>query len=501
MNRITIDTTRRIGAVDRGIFGGFIEHLGRCIYGGIFEEGSPLSDARGFRRDVLEALRPLRMPVVRWPGGNFVSGYHWTDGVGPLDRRPRRTELAWLAEESNRFGTDEFIEYCRVLDTEPFIVVNMGSGTLDEAQAWVEYCNGTGNTHWANLRRAHGHPEPYRVRYWGLGNEMYGAWQIGSRSAEDYARAARQFAHVMKRTDPTIQLVGCGQNGWNDWDRVVLEGIADLIDYYSIHIYSGSDHYYTSAFHPHQADRALRICEGIIERVRYSRRIAHPIHIAYDEWNVWYRERSPEARRAGLEERYSLTDALAVATYLNIFIRHCRSVRMANVAQLVNVIALVMTNPRGLFLQTIYHPFRLYAEHTREVALDPHVECETHTLAPEDEDAGERPHRVADLGPFPLLDAAATCDAEAREVTLAVVNRDPARDLPADLRIADAAIGAEVTAYEVNGHDPNAANSFEDPNAVTVRERRPERTGAGDLRYVFPAHSVTVLRLPVARRR
>src|SRR6266542_18572 len=202
MARIGIDLSRRIGSVDRRIFGNFIEHLGRCIYGGVYDEGSPRADARGFRTDVLEAARPLRIPVLRW-----------LDGVGPRDTRPRRSELAWYAEESNRFGTDEFIEYCRALGTEPFICVNMGSGTMDEAQAWVEYCNGTGKTSWASLRREHGYPEPHRVRYWGLGNEMYGSWQIGNLNAHDYVVRARAFAMVMKRTDPSIQLVGCGQTG------------------------------------------------------------------------------------------------------------------------------------------------------------------------------------------------------------------------------------------------------------------------------------------------
>src|SRR4030095_12652348 len=196
MARIGIDPARRLGTVDRRIFGNFIEHLGRCIYGGVFEEGSPLSAARGFRQDVLAAARPLRIPILRWPGGNFVSGYHWLHRGGPVGGRPRAPGLAWDAAERNPFGTNEVIEYCRVLDSEPYICVNMGSGTMDEAQAWVEYCNGTGNTSWANLRRRHGHPEPHRVRYWGLGNEMYGSWQIGNLNAHDYVKKARAFAMV-----------------------------------------------------------------------------------------------------------------------------------------------------------------------------------------------------------------------------------------------------------------------------------------------------------------
>ena len=318
MERIGIDLARRIGTVDRRIFGNFIEHLGRCIYGGIYDEGSPLSDA-GLAipaQDVLEAVRPLRVPLLRWPGGNFVSEIHRLDGVGPEDQRPRRTGFAWYAEESNRFGTLEFIEYCREIKAEPFICVNMGSGTMDEAQAWVEYCNGTGNTSWANLRRQHGHPAPLGVKYWGLGNEMYGSWQIGNLNAHDYVKKARSFATLMKRTDPSIQLIGCGQNGWNDWDEIVLGGLADLIDFHSIHLYTGSADHYTTVFQSHQAERAVRICAALIERVRAAQQIAHPIAIAFDQWNVWYRTRSHEDRVGGVEERYNLTDALAIATYL-----------------------------------------------------------------------------------------------------------------------------------------------------------------------------------------
>ncbi|MGI8914900.1 MAG: hypothetical protein ACR2JY_14145 [Chloroflexota bacterium] len=204
MAMIKIDLSRRLGTIDHRIFGGFIEHLGRCIYGGIFEEGSPLSDAAGFRSDVLTAAQALRIPVLRWPGGNFVSGYHWQDGIDPVGQRPRRLDLAWHVEESNRFGTDEFMQYCQALGTEPYLCVNMGTGTQDEAQGWAEYCNGVGNTHYANLRRENGHPEPYGVKYWGLGNEMYGPWQIGRLSAEDYVKKAIEFAKVRHWTDPSI---------------------------------------------------------------------------------------------------------------------------------------------------------------------------------------------------------------------------------------------------------------------------------------------------------
>ena len=499
MARIGIDLERRIGTVDRRIFGQFIEHLGRCIYGGIYDEGSTLADHRGFRTDVLAAVRPLRIPILRWPGGNFVSGYHWIDGVGPTEQRPRRSELAWYAEESNRFGTNEFVEYCRVIGAEPFICVNMGSGTMDEAQAWVEYCNGGGNTSWANLRRAHGYPDPHRVTYWGLGNEMYGSWQIGNMNAHDYVKKARAFAMVMKRTDPSIQLVGCGQNGWSEWDEIVLGGLADLIDFHSIHLYTGGPDHYATVFQSHQAERAIRICSALIERVRYAQRVAHPIDIAFDEWNVWWRTRSHEDRVGGVEERYTLTDALAIATYLNGFIRHCRVVRIANFAQLVNAIAPIFTSPTGLFLQTIYHPLRLYAEHMHAIALDVHVSGDTYDLAPAQERQGAgRVHDVAELGPFPLLDAAATCDEAGRALTLAVVNRDRDRALTAVIDLGQATPASPALVAEVNGPHVDAMNSFEAPGAVDVHESRVELRGSR-FHHTFPAHSLTVVRLHVAR--
>jgi alpha-N-arabinofuranosidase len=489
--KISIDVDRRIGIVDPRIFGGFIEHLGRCIYGGIVDEGSPLSGEHGFRRDVMAAIRQLKIPVLRWPGGNFVSGYHWMDGIGPTARRPRRMDLAWHAEESNRFGTDEFIQYCRLINSEPYICINMGTGTIDEAQAWVEYCNGTGDTHWANLRRKNGHAEPFGVKYWGLGNEAYGVWQIGALSAEDYAKKATEFAKVMKWTDPSIQLVSCGKNGWSDWDRVVLEKLAAHVDFHSIHIYTGSHDYYSNVFAPHQAERALRICQALIDQVRYNEHIQRPIGVAYDEWNVWFRERSPEATNRGLEEKYSLADALAVATYLNIFIRHCRTVRIANLAQLVNVIAPIFTSPQGLYHQTIFHPFHLYAEHTQKIALDAHVDCEVHRLSPEQE-TSPWPHRVADLGPFKLLDVAATCDPAGRDITVAVVNRDREHAIATQIELIRGTVPGSITAYEVNGASPEVENSFANGEEVSAQKKTIAITGR-TFDYTFPPHSVTVL--------
>ena len=497
--RITINPTRKIGDVDPRLYGGFIEHLGRCIYGGVFDEDSPLSDSHGFRRDVLAALRELHMPVLRWPGGLFANGYHWQDGIGPRDTRRRRFDFAWRQEDSNRFGTDEFIQYCRALGTEPAICINMGTGTLPESQAWVEYCNSSGDTHWANERRRNGSDEPYRVKYWGLGNEMYGWYSIGALAADDYVKRATEFAKVMKAVDPSIRLISSGMNGWSRWDRIVLDGMAPLVDFHSIHIYTGSHDYYSNVYAPHQAERALIACEGLISAVRYQQGIRHPIHIAYDEWNVWFRAGNPPwgsvadvPSGSRLEEQYTLADALAVATYFNIFIRQCRTVRMANLAQMVNVLAPIMTTPDGIILQTSYHVFRLYSRHMRGQAVDVHVQGDMHAFLPEEEKSSW-PHRVADLGPFPLLDAVAVIDS-AGGLGLAVVNRSLNEDITAPIAISDGRQPYRGVAYELNAGDVDALNSMSNPQAVTVAER-PVGSSASSLEYRFPAHSLTVLTL------
>jgi len=484
MARIKIDLDRRLGRIDRNIYGNFAEHLGRCIYGGIYEEGSPLSDERGFRTDVMEAVQSLQIPVLRWPGGNFVSGYHWMDGVGPKDQRPRRVELAWHTEESNRFGTDEFIEYCRAIGTEPCICINLGTGTLDEAAAWVEYCNGTGDTYFADLRRRNGHPEPYGVKYWGLGNEMYGFWQIGHKEAREYALFAREAAKLMKRVDPSIKLVSCGWDGLHDWDRIVLDILAPHVDYHSIHIYTGSDDHYLNIAQVHLAERCIQAAWALIQQARHEQRLAHDIRIAYDEWNVWFRERAE-----GLEERYNLSDALAVATYLNIFQRHPEKLGMANLAQLVNVIAPIFTNPEGLFRQTIYWPLQLYAAHAQPISLDVMTESDAFTAQTDPPDR----RVVAPLMPLPYLAVSATCDETGQVVTLFVLNRHADDDIETAIQLTDFTPAPMVTVHEANGPGLNSVNDF-GAEVVGVAEKTVTKAAA-TFTYTFPAHSVTVMAL------
>jgi alpha-N-arabinofuranosidase len=472
-----------VGQLDRNVFGGFVEHLGRCIYGGIYEEGSSLSDERGFRKDVLGLLRELRMGVLRWPGGNFVSNYHWQDGIGPKDDRPRRPELAWGGEESNRFGTDEFLSYCAELGTDPYFCLNMGTGTLEEALAWVEYCNSAADTYWAKRRRGSGHEAPYRVKYWGLGNEMYGEWQVGAVSAEEYVRDATRWARAIRMLDPQAKLISCGMNGWNDWDRVVIDGMAPIVDYHSIHIYTGDDDYWTNVLQPHQAERAIRSARGLIERAAYRKKIANPPRLAYDEWNVWYRNMT-----GSLEERYTFADALAVGTYLNIFIRNCDWVRMANLAQMVNAIAPIVTTPETAVAQPIYYPVLLHAQAALDTAVDVHVNGPV--VSPELATSGRWPHRVSDLAPFTLIDAAATVSANRSRVALTLVNRNPDEPETVEVILRDLSFDGSAEIRTVTaGRD---ARVLPDVETAHVAEGS-EPTKGATVTVALPPQSFTVI--------
>jgi alpha-N-arabinofuranosidase len=490
--RIDVRLDRPVGTVDRRIFGSFTEHLGRCIYGGLLDEGSGLSDGAGFRKDVLAATRDLGVSTVRWPGGNFVSGYHWTDGIGPVAGRPRRPELAWQAEEPNRFGTDEFLAWSAAAGAEPVLCLNMGTGTLDEALAWVEYCNGTGDTYWAGRRRGNGHAEPYRVRYWGLGNEMYGDWQIGQRTAADYVTHARQWAKALKRLDPDIRLVSCGQTGVDEWDRIVIDGLAPFVDLHSIHLYTGAPDYWSNVLAPHFAERALSVSAALIDRARYLQRIGHEIGVAYDEWNVWFRHMT-----GGLEERYTFADALAVGTYLNIFVRNCDWVRMANLAQMVNAIAPIVTTPEAAVVQPIYYPVLLHARAALDAAVDAFVDGDT--VNPElPPDASRWPHHVADLGPFTLVDASASVTDHMDRVAVTLVNRGPdAEEVRISLR--DYAFGGSATLTTVTeGGDGDRAPL---PGIATAHvEEGTENPKDGTVVLTLPPRSFTVAEAAITPR-
>lgn len=372
---VRIDHVRQVDTVDPRIYSGFTEHMGRCIYGGIYEPDNAhgLSDPKtGLRTDVLEVLKELKAPIFRYPGGNFVSSYRWQDGIGPRENRPRRPELAWLTEESNHFGTDEFMVFCREVGAEPYICLNMGTGTLEDALAWLEYCNSSANTHYANLRRKNGHEEPYKVKYWSLGNEVWGPWQVGQMTAEAYAEKAFQWAKALRLLDPSIKLISCGETGFADWDRVTLRRLAPVVDYHSIHQYTISqNNHAVNVTGPAAAEKGMEITRSLIDLAKIEHGLTKELTVCFDEWNVWDPIRAPGEK--GAEEHYDLSDALAVAAWLNTFVRRADIVKIACIAQSVNVISPIITSPKGLFKQTTYYPLHLFANWMRGTALDVYV--------------------------------------------------------------------------------------------------------------------------------
>ena len=492
MNRIKIDPERTLGSIDRNLFSGFAEHLGRCIYGGIYSPGSPLADEDGLRKDVLDVLRRLHLSIIRYPGGNFASGYRWKDGVGPKSERPPRTDLAWQAIDTNHFGTNEFVRFCRKLNTEPYLVVNCGDGDMREARDWVEYCNGTEDSALVKLRHRHGFSEPHRVKYWGIGNEVDGHWQIGYKTPQEYARAFTEFAKVMKWVDPNIKLIASAVSDWEgeilNRTQLLLDQAGDLIDYLALHWYVGNP---GNNFTEYMAvsellEERLIAYEGLIHALRLERKIQHPVSIAVDEWNIWYRTHPRYGgipRENKLEEIYNLEDALVAALHFNTFIRHCRSVRMANIAQVVNVIAPIFTRDDSLVLQTIFYPFELYSSTCGQTALDVWWEGETFS--------GGKYTGVR------TLDVSATLDKTKKQMVLYVVNRSPDKVLETRVEMTAGHFAGIARVIRINGPDVKAENTFEKPGQVYSREHSLAASG----RYLtceFEPHSITALLCAIA---
>ena len=474
-----------IGDIDPKIYGNFLEHLGRCIEGGVFDEGSPLADSNGYRRDVLDAAKKMNVTLLRWPGGNFSSNYNWRDGIGPRDQRPRRLEMAWGTVESNRFGTHEFLQYAEMLGAAPYFCANLGTGSWTDAQQWVEYCNSSEDTAMTRLRKQNGRAEPWKITHWGLGNEMDGPWQMGHRSADDYGKFALEAAKLMKWTDPDIKLVAAGSSNfgpgsdWTGWNRTVLEYLKRHADYLALHCYVGNRDNDFAEFMASsvEVDNRTKTAEGIINSALSGEPGNRRIYIAWDEWNVWYRARGNKERgRRILEERYNLEDALVVATFLNSFVNHSQIVKIANMAQMVNVIAPIFTNEKGMFLQTIYYPLQLFANHAKGKALDLMVSSPKYT--------SKR------FGEVPYLDTSAAYDNGT--LVMNVVNRHQHQAIQAELTTEDRQFSKNVEVHEVNGQDIKSENNFD---SITVRTQQKATTAEGNkLRYNFPPHSYTMLR-------
>lgn len=498
--RIKIDLDRSIGEVNKHIYGNFVEHLGRCVYGGIYDTASSLSDKKGFRKDVMAAVKDLHPTIIRYPGGNFVSNYNWLDGVGPKSERVQRLDLAWATLEPNIFGTNEFMEYAKAIATEPYFSVNMGTGTIEEARRWVEYCNVKGGPYYAELRKKHGYPEPHNIQYWSLGNEMDGPWQMGHLNAEDYCKKAREAAKLMVRTSPGIKLIAAGSSNYREgadpdhWNQTVLRELKDVIDYIALHIYVGNpdSNYYNFLATPLVLEQRTKIVKGMIEQVMQTanRPNRDPIYIAWDEYNVWYRARRGAAARGrnALEERYNLEDALVIAGFLNAFIRNADVVKMANMAQLVNVIAPIFTSETGMFRQTIFYPLQLFANNVYGTSLDVFVDCKTYSTEKFFLGLGETTTQQSKV---PFLDVSAAY--KDNEVVICVVNRSRDEAIATDIISQNAVFAGQFSVSEVNGPDVKSGNDFTKENVKTV-VKSPVVANGTKFTYTFPPHSFTLLK-------
>jgi alpha-L-arabinofuranosidase len=494
--RIVLDPAYTIAPVDPRIFGGFLEHMGRAVYEGVYDPKSCHTDINGFRQDTVDALRNLNMTAMRYPGGNFASGYHWIDGIGPKTQRPTVRELAWQSIEPNQFGTDEFIKMARILKWAPMFTVNLGTGTPEEARNWVEYCNSPVGSKYANLRAANGSEAPHDVKLWCLGNEMDGPWQLGHVPADQYAIRAQQAAKLMKDTDPSIETVICGTCNislptYMDWDRTVLEYVGPFADYISLHRYVGNPKSDTADYLAvtNSIDRQIEEMDAVCRFVQAKTRSKKRHYLCFDEWNVWYRTHSAEYTNGRgkfapplIEEHYNLEDALVVAGFFNSFIRHADSVKIANIAQIVNVIAPILTRGDELLLQSIYYPFAMFTCRRDGVAIQPIV------FGPG--------YESPSYGKVNYIDTSAILGDGVLHTFL--VNRSMGEGAEVEIDRASGKIIAVESAEVLSGTDPNAINTYEHPNTVCSGPFNAVKVVDGKASISLPPLSVAAVTLKVS---
>ncbi len=458
---LILDSQNHKGSIDERIFSGFLEHLGRAVYGGVYQPGHEKSNREGFRLDVIEKLKPLGFPLIRWPGGNYVSAWRWEDTIGPVKDRPKRADYAWHSIESNAFGLHEFMSWCREMSTSPIMTINLGTKGAQEAADLVEYCNLKAGTHLSDLRVKHGAKAPFDIKTWCLGNEMDGPWQAGFGPAESYAWKARQAGHLMKQIDNSIEVIAAGSSGyggptWMDWDRQVLEIGGDTFDYIAAHRYATALDGDRERFlaEGDLIDEMLKSYRGLLSFIEGRSKGNHQPKIAFDEWNVWYRERSnkggwEEAPRL-LEEHYDFSDALVVAQFLNSFIRNADIVKIGCLAQIANVIAPILVEDRGVLLQSIYHPIARIRAHAKGNSLIP-------LLKTREIPAGKQ-------GLSQALDISAVHDLATNQLSLHIVNRSASSE---SLELVLRDLTPSQWKGELLSHfDLAAKNTWENPQAI-----------------------------------
>jgi len=460
---VTVVKEFELGNVDKNLFSSFIEHLGRAVYTGIYEPGHPLADEQGFRKDVIEMVKDLKVSLVRYPGGNFLSGYNWKDGIGPKDKRPVRLDRAWHTIEPNEIGIDEFFDWTKKSGTEIMGAVIMGTGSIQDAGDLVEYCNFPGGTYWSDLRKANGHADPLNIKTWCIGNEMDGPWQIGHLTADDYGRKALETGKLMKMTDDSIKLVVCGSSTtgmptYPEWDRIVLEHTYDTADYISIHRYYenfGNDDDFLASFY--DMDQFIKTACATCDYVKAVKRSSKTMYLSFDEWNIWYQQKQEghpwmKAPRI-LEDHYSLLDALTFGGLAITLLNHADRVKVACLAQLVNVIAPIFTEPgKGAYRQAIYWPFRDMSLFGRGTVLNSVIKSDTKV--------------TEKFGEIPASIYSTVYDKEKSELTVFALNTSKDSVCQAEINLSSFEKTQMFYRTELTGQNLNAVNTLENQNAV-----------------------------------
>ena len=493
--KIIIDKDFQVGRIDRRIYGSFIEHLGRAVYEGIYQPGSPFADEDGFRKDTLELVKELEVPVVRYPGGNFVSGYRWEDGVGPKEDRPKRIELAWHVVETNEVGLNEFSKWAEKAGSDVMMAINLGTRGIQEAMDILEYCNLDKGTHFSELRRSHGVEKPHGIKLWCLGNEMDGPWQIGHKTAEEYGRLANETAKVMKGIDPTIELVACGSSNGNmpsfgSWEATVLDHCYDSVDYISLHTYydfrSGDSREFLAQ--NVDMDRFITGVAAICDYIKAKKHSDKTVNLSFDEWNVWYHSNEQDKLLEPwvqaphqLEDVYDFQDALLVGSMLITMLRHADRVKIACLAQLVNVIAPIMTSDTAAWRQTTYYPYWLTGKYGRGIALQTLVEAPT--------------FESKRFGQVSSVDSVAVYNDEADEVVLFAVNKDLEEDIEVTLDLRQFADFRVIEHVVLEHEDLFATNTETDPYNVKPHTCDNSSVENGILTSLLPKKSWNMVRL------
>jgi len=463
--KMTINRTFTIDKVDSRIYGSFVEHLGRCVYDGIYEPGHSTADAFGFRDDVKKLVRELNTTFIRYPGGNFVSGYNWEDGIGPKENRPKKLDLAWKTLETNEVGIHEFAYWAREVDAEINMAINLGTRGIEEARNIVEYCNHKGGSYWSDLRIKNGDTEPFNIKTWCLGNEMDGPWQMGAKTAKEYGRIAAESAKMMKWTDDSIKLVACGSSHsemptFASWEATVLEHTYEHVDYLSLHRYYGNKENDIKGYLAKSIDmdNFIKSVAAICDYVKAKKRSKKTMYLSFDEWNVWYHSHEADAKISKeepwkaappiLQDVYNFEDALLVGSLLITLLKNCDRVKIACLAQLVNVIAPIMTDKGGpAWRQTTFYPFKHTANYGHGTVLRPHIECPAYSC-----------EAYSDV---PFLETVAILNEEKDELVIFAVNRSLDEAIEYDIEVQGLTLSGTPILTELSGFDLKAVNTKE----------------------------------------